>query len=493
MKTERTTLADFHGHFLPKPTHLLCLCTAPKEVVTCDHINEAHQDMNFEDVGIAFSQEEWGLLDEVQRLLYCDVMLEVFALVASVGCWHKKDEEEACSDESVSIQGESQVRASKTAPATQKSHSCKWCFSVLKDILHLTESQAEYFQHKHFFSDACVREFCSSASPHQQERDASGEISWKVAMDRPSFVTRCSFFLSEVPSNSRELGEDIQAPSELLQPQAPQNNEEPHCGSEVSQEYLSGKSHHQWGECEIAASHNQKVVDSKGECSGELIYECDKCRKVFRRIFNLIQHKRVHTGEKPYECTDCGKSFSNSSTLIQHQRIHTGEKPYKCSDCGKSFRSKFNVNKHQRVHTGEKPYECTDCGKSFRESSTLIRHQRIHTREKPYVCSDCRKSFRYRSDVNKHQRVHTGEKPYECTDCEKCFSKSSTLIQHQKIHTGKKPYECTDCGKSFTQKITQHHSNHMGEKPYQCSDCGMFFREKVTLIQHHRVHTGEKP
>lgn len=56
--------------------------------------------------------------------------------------------------------------------------------------------------------------------------------------------------------------------------------------------------------------------------------------------------------------------------------------------------------------------------------------------------------------------------PYKCNECERSFTQNTGLIEHQKIHTGEKPFQCDACGKGFTRTsyLVQHQRNHVGEK-----------------------------
>lgn len=61
--------------------------------------------------------------------------------------------------------------------------------------------------------------------------------------------------------------------------------------------------------------------------------------------------------------------------------------------------------------------------------------------------------------------LHRSEiKPHQCQQCLKSFSSNHQLVQHIRVHTGEKPYKCSYCDRRFKQlsHVQQHTRLHTG-------------------------------
>ncbi|XP_045716372.1 zinc finger protein 772-like [Phyllostomus hastatus] len=436
--------------------------------------------VTFQDLYICFTPEEWLLLDEGQRRLYCSVALETFLTAASAGLLicrppmitqpgpvrqpnvpHRVDvslvrtnmtqgssgpgvgnrvnDENARSERGVSVRM-SQVRTLQLGPSIQKSHRCDMCDPILKDILHLTGHQGTSPGQKLYPCKSCGRAFWFSVNRDQIPRQQSGETSNVMNNGQAHFVMSGRGPMSGNSSTDRNGGADFSASSGLAQHHTTHNVERPH----------------QSTECEEAFHTEQRL------------YNCSECGKLFDNHSFFILHQKAHNKTTFYKCVDCGKLFQCSSSLEEHLKIHMDiYKPYKCSECGKSFRKNSHLMLHQKLHTGEKPYECSVCKKAFTRKTTLTQHEKIHSGEKPYICKSCGKAFLRKYGLTDHERVHTGEKAYECNECGKFFSSSTSLKMHKRLHSGTRPYVCNECGKTYiaNSHLTQHKKVHTRSRP----------------------------
>ncbi|KAM4815170.1 uncharacterized protein RHO17_005217 isoform 2-T3 [Thomomys bottae] len=423
-------------------------------------MGQENETVNFEDVAINFTLEEWALLSLSQRKLYQDVMGETFKNLASI---EKK-------------QGQENSEVNQNSREEKR--------TIFLERLYGSEEESQ-------FNEA-----------FQQNVEHT--------MNKKTLPRLASF-------KNYMFGETILAPSPMGMPFRAHTGQISFQYQDISVYVDSHNTHKEYGrayrkfhqgkiscgmhneenpfaakQCENYFSsffHRQEKIDTEVKHCCESMH----CRRSCPHSGILQGHERIHPGEKPLAYEQCGKT-SFSSSLKAQERIDTVKKPYRCKQCGKTFAFSGALRRREKSHTGENPYECMQCGKTFPFSSYLKEHERIHTGEKPYGCKQCGKTYVFRSSLGRHERSHTGHKPYTCKQCGKTFILLHFLQRHERIHTGEKPYGCKQCGKTFVFpcSLRRHERIHTERNPINVSNVGkhLFF---PTIFTDMKEYTKEKP
>ncbi|XP_068112337.1 uncharacterized protein [Hyperolius riggenbachi] len=154
----------------------------------------------------------------------------------------------------------------------------------------------------------------------------------------------------------------------------------------------------------------------------------------------------------------------------------------------KSKISVTGANFHPAGHSNNKSKDSSPSGKLSEKPSSSKYLSLGRGADNTSNCPEYSKTCLQRANLIFHFRQHT------CSECGKDFVNKGSLLQHQKIHRGERPFSCSTCGKSFFRKdhLITHQRIHTNERPFVCSECGKCFRQKIDLRRHWTTHTGER-
>ncbi|KAK0044044.1 zinc finger protein 91 [Biomphalaria pfeifferi] len=210
-----------------------------------------------------------------------------------------------------------------------------------------------------------------------------------------------------------------------------------------------------------------------------------------------------------FSCAYCEFAAVDMMELREHYNQTHPNDILTCQPCNqyflslKAYKIHCSGRGHQlklKEHAGEtKMHKCPVCDKRFlQESCCLLHLETVHRH--PSSEADLQRIIKGHDLVTQLYGDHvkqveslSNDSSVSCPECGK-FVRKDTLVEHLRLHTGERPYICRFCSKGFAGRLTlrRHISSHLNMPMFMCDTCGREFKRNSHLIKHLRQHVSEK-
>ncbi|XP_019962563.1 zinc finger protein 660-like [Paralichthys olivaceus] len=245
--------------------------------------------------------------------------------------------------------------------------------------------------------------------------------------------------------------------------------------------------------CTVTSSREERkntteTTEQETVENGARIYTCNLCSKTFNTEFGQRVHARSHMC-----CRGCRKVFPFPCDMKSHKRLCKKLKKVLANESQRRKREKLLLT--SKKDGSNKMYSCPCCMKKSSSKGKLMQHIHSHTIEKPFACSVCQKKFHVNDVLQKHMtKKHQDKmKPAE-TNGDLAWTMPLEDIEGDSVSPSKD--SSSTVSSNNVKKGPSQGWKTMGVQTtegYACLKCKKLISNKWLLIEHYRIHTGERP